>query len=206
MPATSDITVGGLSAKGANGQIMLTWDPPSDPNVGGLPYLQLDFVEIWAASENNRAAAVRIGEQNGQTFYETGLERGAERWYWIRCRNKRNRFGEWHPVQADLGVHGIEKNNNFLLDVNGYFVYPNGLIEQWGLATSETDGSLLVTFPFTFPNAVFNFVCMPRQTAGFGTAVVNITTFNTFQLSANVTDILGVAVEGASIYWRSNGW
>lgn len=203
MPATSDITVGGLSAKGANGQIMLTWDPPSDPNVGRLPYLGLDVVEIWAASENNRAAASRIGEQNGQTFYETGLSRAAERWYWIRCRNKRNRFGDWHPVQADLGVHGIEQNDNFLLDVNGYFVYPNGLIEQWGLATSELDGTLLVTFPFTFPNAVFNFV---SNSAGVTTALANIISFNTFQLQATVNDVAGDPVAGASIYWRANGW
>lgn len=178
--ADSNITVTGLVAVGGISQITLDWQPPTDPHSpGGLPYLQLDAIEIYAASSNNRVASVKIGENSiGTNYVHSGLSRAVQRWYWLRPRNKAGKFGDWHPVSSTAGVVGQEANKTASLLTNGYFLNTNGLLQQWGsLTTNATTGIGSGSWPTPF-SALFNFI---PTVIGFGPTqprVVNIVSAN----------------------------
>jgi len=58
-------------------------------------------------------------------------------------------------LNADL-VRGLPADFTSGLAVNGYQKLPSGLIIQWGFDTTTYSGGLVtITFPITFPNAVF---------------------------------------------------
>lgn len=61
----------------------------------------------------------------------------------------------------------INYDASHLLATNGYQVFPNGLIFQWGLSVqSFTDSSWkTIMFPMEFPNAVFSIVATPKADA-----------------------------------------
>ncbi|NBN64140.1 phage tail protein [Pannonibacter tanglangensis] len=96
-----DITITSLTATGGAQQITLAV-VVSDGNV--LPYLQLAAVEIWAASVNDRASAVRVGEGPAGQLTHTGLPTSATRWYWARARDRSSNLGPWFPASATAGV------------------------------------------------------------------------------------------------------
>lgn len=66
-----------------------------------------------------------------------------------------------------------------LLEQNGYVKFANGLILQWGLASTKT-GRNPAPFPIAFPNAIFSVVAVSNYTSfaikqltltGFGTSI-----------------------------------
>lgn len=168
--ADSNITVGGLVAVGGVGQITLTWDSPVDPHAfGGLPYLQQSSIEVWASASNNRAVAGKIAEIGAvNSFIHTGINRGEQKWYWIRPRNIAGNHGEWHPVSPTGGVNGIEATQAILSD-NGLYTTPNGMVEQWGVISSyelllndpewqyHAGDMKRLIFPTAFDNAIVHF-------------------------------------------------
>lgn len=106
--ADSEIVVSGLAATGGVGQIAVLW---SVTEASCLPYLHLDKVEIWAATSNNRANAVKVGEVLGTQWVHAGLGRSTSRRYWIRPRDASGNFGEWFPVSATAGILGTTTNS-----------------------------------------------------------------------------------------------
>ena len=106
--ADSEIVVSGLAATGGVGQIAVLW---SVTEASCLPYLRLDKVEIWAATSNNRANAVKVGEVFGTQWVHAGLGRSTSRRYWIRPRDASGNFGEWFPVSATAGILGTTTSN-----------------------------------------------------------------------------------------------
>lgn len=52
------------------------------------------------------------------------------------------------------------------LAANGYATLPGGLIIQWGTFNATQNGSGTITFPLTFPNAVFSVVGTPTASSG----------------------------------------
>lgn len=59
------------------------------------------------------------------------------------------------------------KGSNQSLTLNGYQVYPGGLIVQWGISSSITSGSTSVqSLPITFPNAAFKVFTTFENTSG----------------------------------------
>lgn len=57
----------------------------------------------------------------------------------------------------------VQDPQNFDLSTNGYYIFPGGLIIQWGVSTGQVSVST-VTFPIPFPNACLNV----QATAGKG--------------------------------------
>lgn len=166
----SEITVDGLVAQGGAGQVSLTWNSPVDEHTsrGGLPYLQLSAIEIWASPINNRdePSTVRIGEQpQANSFVHAGLNRGETFYYWIRPRDRSGQYGEWHPTLATDGVVGTESNSDVLFAQDGYWRNPAGLILQWGIASAEADVSTTIDFPLVFPNQCFSVHLTPTSMA-----------------------------------------
>lgn len=48
------------------------------------------------------------------------------------------------------------KGSAVSLSLNGYQKLPSGLIIQWGVASTTSNGSVTVTLPITFPNAILS--------------------------------------------------
>jgi hypothetical protein len=207
--ADSDITVNGLATSGGISTISLIWNPPNDPHQnGGHPYLQLNAVEIYAASSNNRGSASKIGEQSiGTGFVHSGLSRAAQRWYWIRPRNNSLKYGDWHPLSATAGVSGQEANNTALLSANGYFLNKNGLLQQWGtLTTNGFSGVGSASWPVAF-STLFNFI---PTVVGFSPTqplVVNIVSANASSFSVfTAWTVAGVFQPvAATVNWSAIG-
>lgn len=106
--ADSNIVVSGLAATGGVGQVALTW---SVTEASCRSYLQLDKVEVWASTNNNRANAVKVGEIFGTQFVHAGLNRSTSRYYWIRARDVSGNLGDFAPAGATAGVVGTTTSN-----------------------------------------------------------------------------------------------
>jgi len=95
---------------------------------------------------------------------------------------------------VDTSIAGVDLTG-YLQDVGnsltsaGYVVLSNGLIIQWGLTGTTTDGStaVTVTFPIAFPNAVFHVSYMKIGNingTGTGDDRVGTVTLTTFLANA----------------------
>lgn len=140
----SNITVSGLVVTPGLGQIFLAWsyNDPNSPK--GLTYLQLDRVEIWAATSNDRSLATKLSVE-GFTSAIHLVSDGLDRFYWIRARDRSGQYGDWYPSSPTAGV---ESGATGSLAASGWWKLPPGLILQWGVATftDTTD----VTYPHAF--------------------------------------------------------
>ena len=58
---------------------------------------------------------------------------------------------------------------NFQVGPNGYTYLPNGILIQWGIDTSDTDGNHTITFPIPFPNNCFSVSVNHKLTGGWNT-------------------------------------
>jgi len=114
--ADSNITASGLAATSGTGSVSLQW-AITNPNDGGLAYLDLALVEVWASATNNRSAATLAGSAaKGQNTFVHTLEGGTTRYYWVRPKNAAGYYGDWHPLSASAGVSGtagvVDEINN----------------------------------------------------------------------------------------------
>jgi hypothetical protein len=112
--ADSNIIVSSLAATGGVGQVALTW---SVTEASCRSYLQLDKVEIWASTNNNRANATKVGEVFGTQFVHAGLNRSTNRYYWVRARDVSGNLGDFAPAGATAGVVGTTTSNTPNADV-----------------------------------------------------------------------------------------
>ena len=139
--ADSNITVSGLTAGSAVGQIDLAW-AVSDPHAIGLPTLQLDAVEVWAATTNNRANASKIAEGFTSAVH-SGLPENSTRYYWIRPRNKSGYYGDWHPAGSTSGVEGKELTKTLTVPAVSSLTATSGLGQvslTWSIADNNANG------------------------------------------------------------------
>lgn len=102
--ADSNITVSGLIISAGVGQLALRWTV-NNPNQGGLPYLDIATVEVFASATNDRVSATKIGE-GLNAFLHAGVTPGQTRYYWIRARDVSGQFGDWFPLSATGGIAG----------------------------------------------------------------------------------------------------
>ena len=104
--ADSNITASGLAAAAGTGAVSLQW-AVTNPNEGGLQYLDLALVEVWASASNNRSLGSKVGEAaKGQNTFVHTLAGGTLRYYWVRPKNTSGYYGDWHPASASAGVSG----------------------------------------------------------------------------------------------------
>lgn len=99
-----DITVSDLLLSPGVDQTFARWSV-DDPNaVSGLGHLQLDIVELWSATSNDRSHAsfAKVGEGINETIhYIPGL---SPRYYWARARNRSGIYGDWYPLSPTAGA------------------------------------------------------------------------------------------------------
>lgn len=218
--ASSDITITSLTATDDLNGIKLSW-VLSDPFPVSMHY-STEAIEIWAATVNNRASAVKVGEAAPTSDYtHVGLDRDEVRYYWARARDKINAnmpgrvpgYGAFFPVSTTAGIQGIEKSGDVdsLIAQNGYYVHRSGLIEQWGRdALTGGGGSTTITFPMAFPSQCFqvtaNVLASPSTSI---TRSIQVETFDasTVLLSGNqIATPGGVTAPAMTALWRAIGF
>jgi len=69
------------------------------------------WVEIWAATTNNRAVAVQVGITHDGRWQMQGLNNAASRHFWVRCVSVFGANGAWYPASASAGVFGAALND-----------------------------------------------------------------------------------------------
>ena len=85
----------------------ITWDDPSDSDLNG--------VEIWAASSNDRSQATLVGKAQAgpdtpAAFIHSGLSTNTTRYYWIRAFDFAGNRSDWHPSSSTGGVSATTAN------------------------------------------------------------------------------------------------
>lgn len=99
----SNITVSGLVVAPGIQQTYAQWEV-DDPNITGLPYLQLDRVELWASETNDRDSTDMLKVAEGITFANYVYTGFAKRYHWIRARDREGQYGDWYPSGATSGA------------------------------------------------------------------------------------------------------
>ena len=88
------------------------------------------------------------------------------------------------------------------LAANGYYTLPGGAIEQWGVSGSiSNNGSGSVTFPLSFPSALYSIVITPTGSAGTG----GMAYAYTFAQGVSGFSIFNAGGNAISFYWRAVG-
>ena len=90
-------------------------------------------------------------------------------------------YNQFKDIIADNDLALLKDDGAYivaaLLEQNGYVKFSNGLILQWGLASTKT-GRTPAPFPIAFPNAVFSVVAVSNYTS-FAISKLTLTGFNT---------------------------
>ncbi|MDR1471366.1 MAG: DUF1983 domain-containing protein [Synergistaceae bacterium] len=105
-----------LSAAGWFGFARLSWENPPD--------VDLAYIEVWEAGEDNREKAVHIGQAaapaNGYTQL---IASGATKWYWIRAVNHTGQKSDFNAPEGTPCVIAPESHEAYmdaLLEANPY--------------------------------------------------------------------------------------
>lgn len=85
-----------LAATASFRTIALKWTNPTDKD--------LDYVEIWEATTNNRASATQVAASRTDWAIRTGIGTASTRYYWIRAVNTSGVAGAFHPTSSTAGV------------------------------------------------------------------------------------------------------
>ncbi|MBX3536427.1 MAG: hypothetical protein KF735_02215 [Chelatococcus sp.] len=137
--ADSNIAVTNLVATSGVGQNLITVTTAGGGLSDCLFYLNLQKVEIWASSTNNRGAATKVGETSTSTLPHGGLGVSATRYYWARAVDNSGLIGEWYPLSATAGIVATTSNQ---VPPNGSVGEPqlgNGAVTNLKLALLSVD-------------------------------------------------------------------
>jgi len=138
--ADSNITAASLAATAGTGSVSLQWSV-TNPNEGGLQYLDLALVEVWASASNNRSLGSKVGEAaKGQNTFVHTLAGGTLRYYWVRPKNTSGSYGDWHPLSATAGVSGTAGE---VTSIDGGTV-TNSIVEASTFRTAETGARIQI--------------------------------------------------------------
>lgn len=108
----TNISVSGLTANSGVKQVTLTWETltPGCSGPGGLPYLGISTVEVWASATNQRASAVKLGVSPSGIYVHSGLSTSQTYYYWVRPVDASGQLGSYFPVSATSGIVGTTQN------------------------------------------------------------------------------------------------
>lgn len=210
--ADSDITVDSLVITPGFGQTFAEWTY-TDPNVGGFPYAQIEAVELWAATANDRADGSFAKVAEGLLSAIHRVDDGLARWYWAKARTKGigtgpiagQRFhGEWYPTGATSGVAAGATAGA------GWQKFPSGIIQQFGEGVSGADGYGSVTFPVEFATTNYRPTLLVQGDADDKLTTATLVGFNTeemfFQVNSATSGSSTIAgVSGVKVHWTAIG-
>jgi hypothetical protein len=112
--------------------------------------------------------------------------------------------GVWLVVSG-TPLFGIGANGAFgaSLAASGFKKHPSGEIEQWGTATIIAGGTVNISFPITFPNAVYSIV-LGLNSGSPVTGLPGWSSITTSGVTINCSNPAGAGVN-ASVSYRVNG-
>ena len=112
------------------------------------PGADFDALEIWSATVNNRASAVKVGETAAAKWTHAGLGLVDIRYYWVRPRDKYGNYGSWYPTSATGGVSGATSTapDDYLTILEGALT-ASQLATDLQKAVNKIDGSGLWVEP-----------------------------------------------------------
>jgi hypothetical protein len=89
----------GLSTETEWDGVRLHWTNPTQRDV--------DYIEVWRATTNNRASATMVAQVKGNDYVDHSLETGT-RYYWLRSISTTGVYSvNYHPSSATAGVSGV---------------------------------------------------------------------------------------------------
>jgi hypothetical protein len=201
------IVVSELVVKPGFNQTFVQWRV--DSPVGVPLYFQLDRVEVYSSTTNDRGPdeallATKVAEGIDSAVHY--VEDGAARYYWCRPRKQSSRpagpryYDDWFPASPTEGVASPATSS---IDTNGFVRLPSGLIEQWGRTLLPTGSGDSVSFNIPFPVQCLNVVFVPESGPGVMSGV--LFTGSTTGFHAWTTDNTGAPVS-KFIQWRAIGY
>ena len=124
-------------------------------------------------------------------------------------QNKSDLYVKMDKKWAQLGL-GITKSN---LSTNGHVEFGNGLIAQWGRASSglDAEGSFTITFPEVFPTECFSVVqninidpAVSDPAMDFWSQILDVTKSN-FKVQLQWNGVGGADPWNVPIHWIAIG-
>lgn len=136
-PPTSSITMAGIAGLAPTGlsatptftYIILDWTNPVTTDI--------QYIEIWRANTNDRAAASLIATAYTDNFWDYIGTSGVTRYYWIRAKNLNGLYSTWLPLGATDGVWATTIG----LDAGDFNTTPPGTPTGLGLTTGVSQGA-----------------------------------------------------------------
>ena len=92
-------------------------------------------------------------------------------------------------INGDLSVEGDIHLRESSVTQNGYTYLPNGILIQWGIDTSDSDGDHTITFPIPFPNNCFSVSVNHKLSGGW-----NLSTLYGYPITAFSYDKNGFVI------------
>lgn len=109
-------------------------------------------LEVWSATVNNRANAVKIGDATSTTFTHTGLGLVDIRYYWVRVRDKYGTVGDWYPSSATNGVQGQTST-----DPTDYLTILEGEITEDQLSQELSSRINIIDHDYVYETGVYEY-------------------------------------------------
>lgn len=143
---TTPPTPTNLTANGAFGVIILSWDDPG--------YSDLAYTEVWRSSSNDLGVATRIGTSR-TTLYTDDVGTGSEYYYWIRHVSIADVEGAYN-AGASSGTYGATAHSfDYVMDA---------LIIPWKASTAYVLDDYIRPTPFNVGS--YWFKCTTAGTTG----------------------------------------
>lgn len=182
---------------GASNAYAIALTPALTANVTGMP------IRFKAANANTGASTLNINSLGAATIKKNATTDLAA---------NDIKAGQLVTVIYD-GTYFQLVNNGQAIDrsmytnsmaTNGWRKGPDGIIEQWGFATTSSGGLVSVTFPITFPNTAFS----PILGLNSGLPVTGLlgwSNLTTSGMTLNVSNTSGAGIT-AVIAWKVVGY
>ena len=138
-----------------------------------------DGSQLQALEDDIATNGVRITEDGSDVVIDVDLSVITTG---FRFFGMSDEVGIWGNVNDEDSLFEFSGTNGFDLSSNGYQIFKNGMIIQWGQMASTTGGNP-VSFPVPFPTSVF--VVLPTAgDTGISSAVLSTGSWTTFGFNA----------------------
>jgi len=87
-----------LSVVAALGGFDIAWSASPDADYA--------WTELWEATSNDRATAIKLGNVAGNRYGRNGVAAAVDRWFWVRDVDTSGNVSTYYPASATAGITG----------------------------------------------------------------------------------------------------